>query len=177
MHCNHLTLGDLDLKTRSFYKHVLTVMIGSRLPFMVCGSYALEAYTNIVRRTKDLDFFVGPVDCAAALRALSEAGYTTSLVYPHWLAKAFSEEDFVDIIFGSGNGLCVVDDSWFAHGVEGTVLDMPVLFLEDAVKVTIKARGAETKTKTIEGGASAKVANKAGGLATKPKKIEGGDSA
>src|SRR5256714_14619132 len=42
--------------------------------------------------------------------------------------------------------------------------------MEDAVKVAIKAGGAETKTKTIEGGASAKVAIKAGGAETKTKK-------
>jgi hypothetical protein len=49
--------------------------------------------------------------------------------------------------------------------------------MEDAVKVAIKSGGAETKTKTIEGGASAKGANKAGGGATRTKKIEGGASA
>jgi hypothetical protein len=33
------------------------------------------------------------------------------------LGKAFSGEDFVDVIFCSGNGLCPVDDDWFAHAV------------------------------------------------------------
>ena len=42
--------------------------------------------------------------------------------------------------------------------------------MEDAVKVAIKASGAETKTKTIEGGASAKVTSKSGGAETKTKK-------
>ena len=49
--------------------------------------------------------------------------------------------------------------------------------MEDAVKVAIKAGGAGTKTKAIEGGASAKVAGKAGGAETKAKKPEGGPSA
>jgi len=41
--------------------------------------------------------------------------------------------------------------------------------MEDAVKVAIKAGGAETKTKTIESGAAAKVASKAGASETKTK--------
>jgi len=33
------------------------------------------------------------------------------------LGKAFSGDDFIDVIFSSGNGLCVVDDEWFAHAI------------------------------------------------------------
>ena len=41
--------------------------------------------------------------------------------------------------------------------------------MEDAVKVAIKAGGAETKNPKLEGGTSAKVAVKDGGAETKPK--------
>ena len=33
---------------------------------------------------------------------------------------------FVDVIFNSGNGLCVVDDDWFARSQTSLILDMPV---------------------------------------------------
>ena len=41
-----------------------------------------------------------------------------------WIAKARCGEDVVDIIFSSGNGVAVVDDDWFAHAREATILDM-----------------------------------------------------
>ena len=37
------------------------------------------------------------------------------MAFSHWLGKAFSGDDFVDVIFSSGNGLCTVDDEWFAN--------------------------------------------------------------
>jgi hypothetical protein len=123
---DQLTLLDLDPATRAFYKDVLTVLTDAQVPFLVCGAFALQLHTGVDRRTKDLDVSIRPGDCERALRALSGAGYTTTLVFSHWLAKAFSGEDFVDIIFSSGNGLCAVDDSWFAHAVEGTILGVPV---------------------------------------------------
>jgi hypothetical protein len=53
---------------------------------------------------------------------LAETGYRTELTAPHWLAKAFYGEDFIDIIFSSGNGIATVDDAWFAHAVEAQML-------------------------------------------------------
>ena len=31
--------------------------------------------------------------------------------------QGFPRRDFVDVIYSSGNGLCAVDDDWFAHAV------------------------------------------------------------
>src|SRR5205085_1083391 len=60
-------------------------------------------------------------------------------------------------------------EATYEHGL--LRIEMPLKDpMEDAVKVAIKAGGAETRTKTIEGGASAKVAVKAGGAETKTKK-------
>jgi hypothetical protein len=46
--------------------------------------------------------------------------------HPHWLAQLYSGDAFVDLIFGSGNGVATVDDLWFEHSVAGTALDLPV---------------------------------------------------
>lgn len=78
------------------------------------------------RRTKDLDLFVKPEVVALVLETFAVAGFRSELVYPHWLGKIHSGEDFVDIIFNSGNGLCRVDDEWFQRALSGVVLEMPV---------------------------------------------------
>jgi hypothetical protein len=69
---------------------------------------------------------VRPPDARGALDALARAGYHVELTYPHWLGKAFSSGDFVDVIFGAGNGVSRVDDTWFEHAVEETLFDLPV---------------------------------------------------
>jgi hypothetical protein len=61
-----------------------------------------------------------------AMESLRDAGYRTELTFPHWLGKAWQHDDFVDLVFNSGNGICVVDDGWFEHAVETQVLGMPV---------------------------------------------------
>src|SRR5262249_54406684 len=83
-----------------------------------------DYYTGIARHTKDLDVFLRPADVPSALEAFKAGGYRTELVFSHWLAKAYHGNDFVDLIFCSGNGLCRVDDVWFRPAVEGEVLGL-----------------------------------------------------
>jgi hypothetical protein len=116
----------LDPETRAFYCRALTLLKRSGVPFLVGGAYAFERYTRIARHTKDLDIFVREADYPRALRTLEAHGYHGEVPFPHWLAKAYCGDHFVDLIFGSGNGVAPVDDDWFAHAVEDTVLDIPV---------------------------------------------------
>ena len=96
------------------------------VPFLVGGSHAFLEYTGIVRTTKDFDLFLRKADMERAMEALRAAGYRAELTFPHWLGKAWQHDDFVDLVFSSGNGLAVVDDGWFDHAVETQVLGMPV---------------------------------------------------
>src|SRR5262245_57593030 len=109
-----------------FYVAALRTLIDAGVPFLVGGAYSLERYTGIVRDTKDMDVFVRRDNFDAALAALAAAGYRTEITFPHWLGKAFSGDDVLDVIFSSGNGCAVVDDEWFAHAVHETVLGVPV---------------------------------------------------
>jgi hypothetical protein len=109
-----------------FYRGVLTTLTDHQVPFLVGGGYALFVLTGISRMTKDLDLFVRKTDIATAMKALAEAGFETQLAYSHWLAKAKKGEDFVDLIFSSGNGRCPVDETWFEHGVGATVGGLPI---------------------------------------------------
>ncbi len=122
----YLDSADLDASAR-FYQRVLGVLREAGVPFLVGGTYAFTSYTGIGRRTKDIDLFVRPEDCDAALAALAADGFGTQKPYPHWLAKAHYGEDFVDLIYRSGNGISAVDDGWFERATEAEVLDVPVL--------------------------------------------------
>jgi hypothetical protein len=115
----------LEPEAREFYCHTLNVLSEAGLPFLIGGAYAFSRYTGIERHTKDFDIFVKPEDFEAVLAALGQAGYQTDVPFPHWLGKALHGEYFVDVIFGAGNGVARVDETWFEHSVPETVLDMP----------------------------------------------------
>jgi hypothetical protein len=117
--------GQLTAEARDFYCRVLATLTGAGLPALVGGAYAFARYTGIERHTKDFDIFLHRRDVGDALRALHGAGWRTELTFPHWLAKAYCGDDFVDLIFSSGNGVAEVDDLWFAHAPEDNVLDVP----------------------------------------------------
>jgi hypothetical protein len=110
-------------------------LMAADIPFLVGGAYALEVHTGIVRRTKDFDIFMLERDVKKALRVLARAGYQTELTFPHWIGKAFCGDDFLDVIFSSGNGLCPVDELWFEHAVRGNVLgvDLQLCPAEEAI--------------------------------------------
>jgi hypothetical protein len=110
----------------NFYYDASATLSRAGVPFLVGGAYSLYAYTGLARMTKDLDLFILPRDVERARQALEAEGYETELVYSHWLAKARKKAEFIDIIFNSGNGACPVDDEWFAHASDGTVLGLPV---------------------------------------------------
>src|SRR4051794_5536120 len=116
----------LDPDTRAFYCRALTGLQEAGVPFLVGGAYAFERYTGIVRHTKDLDIFVRQADYPRAIAVLEADGCQGEVPFPHWLAKAYCGHHFVDLIFGSGNGVAPVDDDWFTHAVDETVLGIPV---------------------------------------------------
>jgi hypothetical protein len=120
------TLDESAQDTNAFYRRTLHVLSDAAVPFLVGGSHAFLEYTGIVRNTKDFDLFLRRADMDRGMRALQDAGYRTELTFPHWLGKAWQHEDFVDLVFSSGNGVCQVDDGWFDHAVETQVLGMPV---------------------------------------------------
>ena len=117
--------GEIDPKTQAFYCETLRALNASGAEYLVGGAYALARYTGIVRHTKDFDVFTRRRDRDSILEALAARGYLTQVTFPHWLAKAYCPEgsgDFIDVIYGSGNGVAVVDDEWFEHAVAGEVL-------------------------------------------------------
>jgi hypothetical protein len=117
---------ELEPATREFYSRSLMQLEEAGVPYLVGGAYSLACYTGIERHTKDLDVFLRRADCARAMDALAAIGCSTDMTFPHWLAKARDGEDFIDLIFSSGNSIAVVDDDWFTHARESVVFGVPV---------------------------------------------------
>jgi hypothetical protein len=116
----------LSEETKEFYRRALRALDEGGAPVLVGGAYAYARYTGIERHTKDFDVFVRPRDFDRALEALARQGWQTERTFEHWLGKAYQGDDFVDVIFSSGNGVARVDDLWFEHAQPGEVLGMPV---------------------------------------------------
>jgi hypothetical protein len=112
-----------------FYRRALIGLVRSGVPFMVGGAYALREYGGIFRDTKDLDVFCRRGDFPRLLRALAVGGYATEISDPTWIAKAFHGDYFVDIIFGSGNARCTIDDLWFRHARRVTLFGASVMLI------------------------------------------------
>ena len=123
-----LTHGDFWIpeEERQVYKRALDAVNAAGVPYVVAGAYAIYEHTGIYRKTKDLDLFFQPSAVIAAARALRNAGFVTRLEDPHWLAKATLGEYFVDLIYGMGNGVALIDEGWVRHSRPGILAAMPV---------------------------------------------------
>lgn len=104
---------------REVYRRALEALNRSGIPYVISGLYALYEYTGIYRQTKDLDLFVQPDRVIDAARVLAEAGFRMHLEQSHWIAKAMWGEKQIDVIFGTGNGLYLIDEAWMANARAG----------------------------------------------------------
>jgi hypothetical protein len=111
-----------------FYRGVIQTLDGAGIPYLVGGAYALAYYTRVPYETKDFDLFLLRGDFSRACDILNEHGYRAELVFPHFLGKVYDGDHFVDLIFGSGNGVVSVDEQWFTHASAGEVFGLPVRF-------------------------------------------------
>jgi len=108
------------------YREALVCLSNAKVPFLVGGTFALESYTGLIRRTKDLDLFVNPADRLRLMQRLADAGFRTEWRFAHWLGKAYKDSRSIDIIHSSGNGVCPVDEAWFRYALPAEVLGIPV---------------------------------------------------
>ncbi len=116
----------LDESSIRFYRHALSILKNAGIRHLVGGAYAFARYTGIQRHTKDFDVFICRDDFGRAAWAFQKEGYLTELTFPHWLGKAYKDDDFVDLIFSAGNGVAEVDERWFDHAVREEVFGVEV---------------------------------------------------
>jgi hypothetical protein len=125
--------------TADFYRSALQALADAKVPFLVGGAFAHACFTGIRRNTKDLDLFIRRADYERVARLMQARGWPTDMTYPHWLAKVYCGEDFIDLIFNSGNGVTPVDDKWFRHNSQANVLGVPVKLANIEDSLTSKA--------------------------------------
>jgi hypothetical protein len=116
-------------KQAELFKDVLSEMNNSGIPYVVSGTFALHEHTGIWRQTKDLDLFLAPADIKPALESLEAVGFAGEVRDPIWLAKAWRDNYFVDLISGMSNAVIQVDHSWVERAVPSEVLGVPTRVL------------------------------------------------
>ena len=123
-----LTHGDFWIPEdeREIYRRALEAVNAAQLPCVVAGAYAIYEHTGIYRKTKDLDLFFEPRYVIEAARALQAAGFVMRLEDAHWLAKATMGDYFIDLIYGMGNGVALIDNTWLDHSRPGILAACPV---------------------------------------------------
>jgi predicted nucleotidyltransferase len=112
--------------TAAFYRAVLRTLNEGQVPFLVGGAFAHACFTGIRRSTKDLDLFIRRADYERVCDLMRSSGWRAEMTFPHWLAKVYAGEDFIDLIFNSGNGVTPVDDRWFRGNAQADILGVPV---------------------------------------------------
>lgn len=127
-----------------FYGDAVKLLAATDVPFMIGGAYALRQYAGVYRDTKDLDVFCVPGDHLRLLAALSDAGYRAESTDARWLAKAFKDDHYIDLIFSSANGTAPVDESWFENAKVCNLFDIEVKIIpaEELIwsKSTVQSR-------------------------------------
>jgi hypothetical protein len=111
---------------RLAHREALSCLLERGLEFAVGGAFSMAWITGARPPTKDLDIFIRPLDLGPALSVLEKAGFRTAVPLDHWLGKARKDESVTDLIFGSANGLCCVDDAFMRRTRRGQVFDLEV---------------------------------------------------
>ena len=122
-----------------FHRRSVAALQAADVPFLIGGAYVVEVYSGVSRRSKDFDLYVRPHHVGGAMNALARADYKTEMTFPHWLAKAKRGRDCVDLIFRAGNGLCEVDDSWFARARDDELMGLQVKLCAPEEMIWMKA--------------------------------------
>src|SRR6266568_4789950 len=82
--------------TAAFYRRALQVLADAQVPFLVGGAFAHACFTGIRRSTKDLDLFIRRADYDRIETLMRGEGWRAELAFPHWLAKVYAGDEFID---------------------------------------------------------------------------------
>jgi len=133
------TPASLQPEAIAFYAESLRRLQASGLPFLVSGTYAINAYTGLNRPTKDIDVFCKAGDFPRILQLFGKPEFETSIVDERWLAKVHKDPFFFDVIFNSTAGLGVITDQWFAEDFTAEILGVEVKLVPPTEMVFSKA--------------------------------------
>jgi hypothetical protein len=100
-------------EVEAFYTESLRLLVESGIPFLLSGTYAVSAYTGLVRPTKDLDVFCKAGDYPKILAWFQARGYRAEVEDERWIAKVWQDDHFFDVIYNMSNATVPVTDDWF----------------------------------------------------------------
>ncbi|MBI2601053.1 nucleotidyltransferase [Candidatus Daviesbacteria bacterium] len=104
-----------DKDTEAFYAKVLQILNDNKIPVLLGGTIAVMKYTGINRPTKDLDIFCKAGDYLKIIGIMQKHGLKTEITDARWIAKIFHKGIYVDLIFGTSEGLWHVEERWFKN--------------------------------------------------------------
>lgn len=121
--------GPACCQAQAFYAECLRLLEESEIPYLLAGTYAINAHTGLDRASKDLDVFCKAGDYPRILTYFQRRGYETEVEDERWIAKIKRGPWFADLIFSSTSAVAPVTDRWFEevcttrlYGVEVRVL-------------------------------------------------------
>lgn len=117
----------MEKKAHGFYKQFLEILVKSKIPFLISGTYAVKFYTGINRPTKDIDIFCKAGDYPKILKLFKDHDFKVKILDDRWLAKIYNQKHYADIIFGSIPGFWPINDYWFNRAQKGKVLGFNVM--------------------------------------------------
>jgi len=104
----------------SVYEPVLKNAELSGIRFALGGAFALAAYTDHLRNTKDLDIYVLPSERERMIEVVGRCGmedYYPRMAYDrNWIYRGYCESRIVDIIWAMPNRRSSVDEKWLTRG-------------------------------------------------------------
>lgn len=122
----------------------LEALDAARIPFLVIGGVA-SAVHGRPRWTRDIDLFFRLEDGARALGVLDEAGFETTMVDRHWLAKAQMGDVVVDVLTRSKPDV-LLDDEMLARSVWADFKGRSIRLLPPEDLLVMKAVAASEDT-------------------------------
>lgn len=123
----------------AFYAAALRTLKRSRIPFLLGGTYAVNAYVPLKRRTKDIDVFCKPGDFPRIVSMFQQLGYRAEIEDERWIAKVRKGRWYLDVIFSSAAGAATVGEPWFAESRAARILGIEVRLLPPTELVWSKA--------------------------------------
>jgi len=127
-------------ESQQFYAECLRLLAESGIGFLVSGTYALAAYTGIVRPTKDVDVFCKAGDFPKILAYFQERGYRIEVVDERWLARILRDDGlFLDIIFNMPTTSDPITDQWFENTPTVVIYDTEVRLVPPTEFILSKA--------------------------------------
>lgn len=109
----------LDEQEWRAFQEIVERAAHARLEILVGGAVGLAAYMPLLRRTKDVDFYVLPSDRETVISLLAEAGFGDlydRLPYDRgWIYRSVRDDVIVDVIWCFANKHAVVDRDWFTY--------------------------------------------------------------